>query len=123
MKDWLQLRKKFPEEQSNRRAFAWIWWGAAAAILLLFLTIGFWMYSTNDQLKKYAVKTQKHPQPENLTKVKSHKDTNTKTTPFHAHKHPNAIENNALATHLNPFKISNKAKNNIFAPKTALIFK
>ena len=33
---WLLLRKKFPAEQS-RRPLTWLWWGAAAAILLLFL--------------------------------------------------------------------------------------
>ena len=36
---WLKLRKKFPEEERNRRAFAWIWWGAAAAVFFLFFGI------------------------------------------------------------------------------------
>jgi hypothetical protein len=102
---WLQLRKKFPEEQSNRRAFAWIWWGAAA-ILFLFLAIGIWMYSTNNQLKKYAVKTPKHAQPQNLAKIKSNKDTNGKNTPFHTESQAKGVAGNiASASNSSRFKI------------------
>ena len=35
---WLLLREKFPEK-AKRRAVAWLWWGSAAAVLLLFLGV------------------------------------------------------------------------------------
>ena len=78
---WLQLRKKFPEEEAKRRAFAWMWW-AAAAVLFLFLGIGIWMYSKNDQSKNFVAKNQKHAPSENLAAGKK-RDTNTKTTSAH----------------------------------------
>ena len=72
---WLKLREKFPEEQRDRGIFAWIWWGAAAAILLLFLGVGLWVFSdqnANNQLltskttkarpaQQMAVTTEKQP--------------------------------------------------------------
>jgi hypothetical protein len=79
---WLELRKKYPEEQANRRAIAWIWW-AAAAMLFLFLGVGLWILNKNEQSVKYTVKHAKHPQSENLAVVKSHGDTNVKTKPLH----------------------------------------
>lgn len=109
---WLQLRKKFPGEQANRRAFAWIWW-SAAAILFLFLGIGLWIYSTNDQHKKYAVKIPKHSQTEGIATVKSSRDTTANKTPFHAENRPKVIAGNVLAKHSNPFKISNRIRTNI----------
>jgi hypothetical protein len=45
---WLLLREKFPEKQSKRRAFAWIWWGSAAAVLFIFLGIGLWIKNAQD---------------------------------------------------------------------------
>jgi hypothetical protein len=75
---WLQLREKFPEKQAKRRAIAWVWWGAAA-ILFLFLGIGLWIYSANNNAEKYSVKIQKNPQPENLAGNKNQKDTTVKT--------------------------------------------
>ena len=47
---WLLLREKFPEEQTKRRAFAWLWWGSAAAVLLLFLGIGL-LINNNQHIK------------------------------------------------------------------------
>ncbi|WP_428330602.1 hypothetical protein [Mucilaginibacter sp.] len=83
---WLQLREKFPEEQSKRRAFAWLWWGSVAAILMLILGIGLWMYET--RLKNpdhYTAKPAKHPQSEsmaaNKTQASASNDTSQKTNP------------------------------------------
>lgn len=75
---WLQLRKKYPEEQSNRGAFAWIWRGAAAAILLLFLGIGLWMYN-------------KQPEPKKLSYKPSKTSPSEKTTSGMAAAHPDII--------------------------------
>ncbi|HEY2583300.1 MAG TPA: hypothetical protein VGI43_15925 [Mucilaginibacter sp.] len=67
---WLELRKKFPEEKRDRGAFAWIWWGATAALLLLFLGIGIWKYNTNRQPKKFTAHQLKHSKPGNINKHK-----------------------------------------------------
>src|ERR1035437_6481504 len=66
---WLLLREKFPGEQSNRRAFAWIWW-AAAAVLFLFLTAGIWLYTKNEQPGQFSVKAPKYTDSANLTVTK-----------------------------------------------------
>ena len=67
---WLKLREKFPEKKAERRAIAWVWWGAAA-ILFLSLGVGLWMYSANNRTENYAVKAPKDPQPENLAESKT----------------------------------------------------
>jgi len=72
---WLLLREKFPEEQSKRRAFAWLWWGSAAAVLLVFLGIGLWMRGVKEQPVNPVVKILKHPKHENLVIKKIQKDT------------------------------------------------
>jgi hypothetical protein len=41
---WLLLRQKYPEEKKRRGAI-WLWWGSAAAVLLVFLSIGVWIYN------------------------------------------------------------------------------
>jgi len=79
---WLQLRKKYPEEKANRRAIAWIWW-AAAAVLFLFLGIGLWVFTKNDQPVKFTVKHTKHQQSENLAATKNQRDTIVKTAHVH----------------------------------------
>jgi len=47
-KGWQQLRKKFPEPRKNRRLILWYWTGVAA-MLFLFLGIGFWI--NNERMK------------------------------------------------------------------------
>ncbi|MFI5139767.1 MAG: hypothetical protein ACHQIM_18235 [Sphingobacteriales bacterium] len=76
---WLLLREKFPEEQSNRRAFAWLWWGAAA-VLFLFLTAGIWLYIKNEQPDQTSVKAPKYTAGANLTVTKGVAGTNNKKT-------------------------------------------
>lgn len=71
---WLLLREKFPEEGAVRRPFAWIWWGAAA-VLLLFVGIGLWIKSTKEAPKNNIVKTVKHLQHENPAGKKIQKDS------------------------------------------------
>lgn len=72
---WLMLREKFPEEQSKRRAFAWLWWGSAAAVLLVFLGIGLWMRGMKEEPVNPVVKILKYPKHENLVIKKIQKDT------------------------------------------------
>jgi hypothetical protein len=57
---WLLLREKFPKK-SKRRPFLWLWW-SAAAIILLFLGIGLWLNNENEKPQKLVSKTsvQKH---------------------------------------------------------------
>jgi hypothetical protein len=80
---WLLLREKFPEEQSKRRAFAWLWWGSAAAVLLVFLGVGLWLKNAKDQPENHLVKILKHPKRENLVIKKVPKDpiSNTSLAP------------------------------------------
>ncbi len=72
---WLLLREKFPEKQSDRRAFAWIRWGAAAAILLAFLGIGLWIMNTPNQPIKLTVKPHGHTELPGNSVKEQHKDT------------------------------------------------
>lgn len=46
---WLLLREKFPEKQSRLRPLAWLWWGSVAAVLLIFMGLGLWIYNQNIQ--------------------------------------------------------------------------
>jgi hypothetical protein len=62
---WLQLRKKFPEEQGKRRPIAWLWW-SAAAILLLLIGLGVWRYSLEYKPGLTTIKKQNPAQHENL---------------------------------------------------------
>jgi hypothetical protein len=66
---WLELRKKFPEKKS-RRPVAWIWRGAAAALVLLCMGIGFLIYDGRVKPTTVAhIKTKPAPV-ENLVKNK-----------------------------------------------------
>lgn len=58
---WLLLREKYPEK-AKRRPVAWLWWGSAAAILLLFLGI-FLFKQTPTKQNQVAHNQQQHIQP------------------------------------------------------------
>ncbi|MDB5130865.1 MAG: hypothetical protein JWR02_614 [Mucilaginibacter sp.] len=75
---WLELRKKFPEKRS-RRPVAWIWRGAAAALVLLCMSIGFLIYDGRVKPTTVARTKTKFPSVENLVKNKpaSNGATNT----------------------------------------------
>ncbi|SDD69221.1 hypothetical protein SAMN05216464_102293 [Mucilaginibacter pineti] len=60
---WLLLRERFPAEQ-KKRPVAWLWRAGAAAALLLFLGIGFWLLNKNpQQTNVVAVNPVKKQQP------------------------------------------------------------
>ncbi len=77
---WLLLREKFPEEQSNRRGLAWLWWGSAAAVLLLFLGIGLWL-NDRQQVKPEKLSGKK-------TEIKQHKGTPASNDHNHGNDKP-----------------------------------
>jgi hypothetical protein len=66
---WLELRKKFPEKKS-RRPVAWIWRGAAAALVLLCMGIGFLIYDGRVKPTTMAHTKTKAAPVENLVKNK-----------------------------------------------------
>lgn len=66
---WLELRKKFPEKRS-RRPVAWIWRGAAAALVLLCMGIGFLIYDGRVKPTTVAHTKTKVSPVENLVKNK-----------------------------------------------------
>jgi hypothetical protein len=66
---WLELRKKFPEKKS-RRPVAWIWRGAAAALVLLCMGIGFLIYDGQIKPTTVAHTKIKSTPVENLVKNK-----------------------------------------------------
>jgi len=97
---WLLLREKFPEEQSKRRALAWLWWSGAAAVLLLFLGVGLWIKNAQDQPKNNLVKIIKHPKHEDLIAKKTQKDTVTSAVPIKAAPvKEKGIDKNEAAAH------------------------
>lgn len=65
---WLLLRERFPVQEKQRRP-VFLWWASAAAVLLLFLSIGLWIASnknnTNDHAQITAVKPAKPALPQN----------------------------------------------------------
>lgn len=70
---WMLLREKYPEKKERRPA-VWLWWGSAAAVLLLALGLGIWFNGTNHQ-----------------------KNTITKITPGNNNDHHDTITHNFTA--------------------------
>lgn len=50
---WAQLRKKFPSEEKKGK-IAWLWWSSAAALLLVFLGVGLWLYAPQKAVQNMA---------------------------------------------------------------------
>jgi hypothetical protein len=106
---WLELRKKFPEEERNRRAFAWIWWGAAAAVFFLFFGIGLWVYNTKVQPQKFTHNKIKNTKPENINNTKEHQNSINKSA---AVDENNLTRTNNRVRNLNPVNENNLTKPN-----------
>jgi len=82
---WLQLRKKFPEEQSNRRAILWLWRSAAAVLfLLLSIGLGLWLNHKPLPTQNLANKPFKHQQPINSIAAKQQPDSKRTPAPLTA---------------------------------------
>jgi hypothetical protein len=64
---WLLLRERFPVQEKQRRP-VYLWWASAAAVLLLFLSIGLWIASNknnvNNNGQTYSAKPVKPPLPQ-----------------------------------------------------------
>jgi len=91
---WLLLREKFPEEKAKRRAIAWIWW-PAAALLLLFLGIGLWEVEKTTSPDQITI-IKKYPEVlhQNAIVQKSHSgNTNSVQTVKVKSENRNAAEN------------------------------
>jgi hypothetical protein len=67
---WLRLREKFPVEQ-RRRPVAWLWFGTAAAVLLL-VGITFWINNEQSPPKKFTYRKTKPTITEKLAGAKGH---------------------------------------------------
>ena len=73
---WSLLRKKFPGRE-KRRPIAWIWW-SAAALLLLFIGIGLWRYEGSYRPEITRVNPKKSSKHENLMAATGNAATNPK---------------------------------------------
>jgi hypothetical protein len=107
---WLLLKEKFPVEQSNRRGFVWLWWGAAAAIILLFSGIGLWVFNNKPQPGKLIVKKETNSSNQNIAAVKP--QTNTVAKQVNKVKDNNIAQNTAIQPNQNKTfdSVSNKSK-------------
>jgi hypothetical protein len=59
---WEQLRKKFPAEKKHNKV-AWLWWSSAAALVLVFLSIGLWYNNQDKPANNIALKPAVKQQP------------------------------------------------------------
>jgi hypothetical protein len=57
---WLLLRERFPVQEKQRRP-VFLWWASAAAVLLLFLSIGLWVASNKNNTNNHAQITAAKP--------------------------------------------------------------
>src|SRR5579872_6693777 len=97
---WMELRKKFPEKRS-RRPVAWIWRGAAAALVLLGLGIGFLVYNGRVEPVKMAHNKSKPAPQQNLVI--------NKTQPSSGEKAQNTAAGKGSKIGLSPALISNES--------------
>lgn len=72
---WAELKKKLPA-QNQKRSMAWLWWPAAAAIILLALGLGMWFNQQNTTVNKMAVKPAVKKQPVVTAGIGNKKQTN-----------------------------------------------
>jgi len=73
---WSLLRKKFPEKE-KRRPIIWVWW-SAAALLLLFIGIGIWRYEGSYKAGITRVTPVKPSKHEDMMAAAGHAETNPK---------------------------------------------
>jgi hypothetical protein len=120
---WLLLRKKFPGEQKRRR-LAWIWWGAAAAILLIFLGVGIWLFNDSKQPEKFSLKPKK-VSPSQTIAATPNNDSANKTRQANTSVPPNPAGIKAasqVATTVNQVKNQPTINNKITSAKKTGLF-
>ncbi|XHR95868.1 hypothetical protein ACFJIV_03990 [Mucilaginibacter sp. UC70_90] len=59
---WLLLRERFPVQEKQRRP-VYLWWASAAAVLLLFLSIGLWIASNKNNVNNSQIFSAKPVKP------------------------------------------------------------
>ncbi|MFC0516125.1 hypothetical protein ACFFGT_18030 [Mucilaginibacter angelicae] len=59
---WLLLREKFPVQEKQRRP-VYLWWASAAAVLLLFLSIGLWIANKDGRHDNAQISATKQTKP------------------------------------------------------------
>lgn len=125
---WLLLRERFPVQEKQRRP-VYLWWASAAAVLLLFLSIGLWIASnkgnTNDHAQITAVKPAKPVLPQNNAADSTIQNAAPSQAPVITKQSPatNLAANNSAqqsATKLNPAGGALANKPNVLANNNAL---
>ncbi|MDR3693955.1 outer membrane beta-barrel protein [Mucilaginibacter sp.] len=92
---WLLLREKFPEK-TKRRAIVWLWW-SAAALILLFLGVGLFEFEKNNSpVEITAIKKHNTAPHQNVIAQKSNKKT-TNGTPSPVIKNENKSISESIA--------------------------
>jgi hypothetical protein len=92
---WLLLREKYPEK-AKRRPVAWLWWGSAAALLLLFLGILWFKYTPES--KQHLAISSKQPKNNSTPKILEHPKSNVLSDSAAQHRHNQAFTNNTSHT-------------------------
>ncbi|QHS56154.1 PorT family protein [Mucilaginibacter sp. 14171R-50] len=109
---WAQLKNRFPVEEKGRK-ITWLWWGSAAAVILVFLGIGLWYNNGGTDGNSIAVKSAvKHQNGQPF----STDTAGEQTAPIINNPEPVIAGNNPTpVTHKN---IGNPANNGHFAVKS-----
>ncbi|RYU91154.1 hypothetical protein EWM62_04230 [Mucilaginibacter terrigena] len=100
---WEQLKKKLPAEEKGKKV-AWLWWSSAAAVVLVFLSIGLWFNNQGTGANNIAVKPainkqQPAPVTDSAPANTGSTDTSlTKQAPVMANNAPAPAANNSLVT-------------------------
>jgi hypothetical protein len=111
---WTLLQEKFPAQEGKRRTIAWLWW-SAAALLLLFLSFGLWEY-TSKPTQQLAVEKPTKAQNENLAAAKNASSlVNQHKTDSLKNVIKSVPVNHIAAVRTSPLKIQNAPGNNVAA--------
>jgi len=126
---WLLLRERFPVQEKQRRP-VFLWWASAAAVLLLFLSIGLWIASNKNNTNDHAQITAAKPVKPALPQQNSSADSNVQNVapaqpPVITKQSPatNLAANNSTqqsATKLNPAGNASVSSANVLANNSAL---
>lgn len=125
---WLLLRERFPVQEKQRRP-VYLWWASAAAVLLLFLSIGLWIASNKNNVNNsqiFSAKPVKPALPQSNTADSTVQNVTPPVQPPVTIKQSpatNLADNNSTqssATKLKPAGYSPANKSNALASNKAL---